>query len=133
MPLFCFLHCCDIVIFQLILSIFLLPATLSLSHSGGQPGGQQSKYLLQGGGQHSKYALQVGGHHSQAPQQDGGQHSQAPLQDGGATQDHQVGGQDKRSGRVLTKRDLTLAFFVDSLGVRPHLLARIGGELYSVG
>ena len=108
--------------FQLILSILLLPATMSLSHSGGQPGGQ-----------HSKYPLQVGGQHNQASQQVGGQHSQAPLQDGGATQDHQVGGQEKRSGRVLTKRDLTLAFFVDSLGVRPHLLARIGGELYSVG
>ena len=36
-------------------------------------------------------------------------------------------------GTHLTKRDLTLAFFVDSLGARPQLLARLGGELYSVG
>ena len=33
----------------------------------------------------------------------------------------------------LTKRDLTLAFFLDSFGARPQLLARLGGELYSVG
>ena len=59
---------------------------------------------------------------------------QEPLQDGGGTQlQHRVAGLEKRSGRALAKRDLTLSFFVDSLGVRPQLLARIGGELYSVG
>ena len=36
-------------------------------------------------------------------------------------------------GTHLAKRDLTLAFFVDSFGARPQLLARLGGELYSVG
>ena len=77
---------------------------------------------------------QPGGQHSLAPLHGGGQHSQEQLQDGGATQlQHQVTGHEERSGRILTKRDLTLAFFVDSLGVRPQLLARIGGELYSVG
>ena len=33
----------------------------------------------------------------------------------------------------LVKRDLTLALFVEPWGIRPHLLARLGGELYSVG